>query len=76
LRREAVEVWCFYFAAGGVERLHVAVAEVVGEDIDDVGLGGVGVGCGGGVGGREGEKEGKREGEKERRREREPRMER
>ena len=69
---EPVDVWRGDFSARGIVALHVAVAEVVGEDDEEVGFGGVG---GRGRGGGEGEKEGKREGEKARRRERELRKE-
>ena len=42
LRGEAVEVGRLDFSAGRVERLHVAVSEIVGEDVDDVGSGALG----------------------------------
>ena len=69
LRREPVDVRRGNFPALRVVALDIAVTEVVGEDDEDVGLGGVrcgggGGGGGGGCGGGEGEKEGKSEGEK------------
>ena len=68
LRREPVDVGRGNFSALRVVALDIAVTEVVGEDDEDVGLGGVrcggGGGGGGGCGGGEGEKEGKREGDK------------
>ena len=42
LRGEAVEVGRLNFPARRVERLHVAVAEIVGEDVDDIGSGALG----------------------------------
>ena len=47
LRDQPVEVRRLDFSALGVERLHVAVAQIVGEDVDDVGLGSWGCGEGG-----------------------------
>jgi hypothetical protein len=38
LRRETVEMGRLDFATRGIERLHVAVAEIVGEEVDDVGF--------------------------------------
>ena len=42
LRGEAIEVRGLDFSAGRVERLHIAVTEIVGEDVDDVGSGALG----------------------------------
>ena len=60
LLREAVHLGGGDLALG-VEGAHIAVAEVVAEDIDDVGFGGGASSRGGGRGG-EGEKEGEGEG--------------
>ena len=38
LQREFVEVRCLDFPALRIEALHIAIAEIVGEDVNDVGL--------------------------------------
>jgi hypothetical protein len=38
LRGEFVDVWCGNLSAGRIVTLHIAVAEIVGEDDDDVRL--------------------------------------
>lgn len=36
---ELIEAGCFDFTSSWIQALHIAIAKIVGEDIDDVGIG-------------------------------------